>query len=283
MDRREPSIHQRNLARGARIGPAGATANEARAEGEDMGSEDYTDPNNRWLNNAPTTSDGKNFLSMGMGGGGAPGGIDVSPDGVKQFSSQSCAEAMDLMMNFNDGVMPLARETGKIGGSFIEAAYFLGEASQGMERLAKFQADASAGVLALGQGAYSIALNYINGDATSAATMSDVERAFDVAGGRGFKNAPVDDTAPRPTGQDAPSRMPKANDLGDLPQRDPNGAQNIPLGSRDSYTVPASGADDLERRNFQQDLEDLPQQYADDLEDQGWTRGDDGSFTPPED
>ncbi len=249
-----------------------------------MGDEDYTDSNNRWLNNAPTTSDGTNFLSLGMGSGGSPGGIDVSPDGVKQFSSQTCAEAMDLMRNFNDGVTPLGRETGNIGGSFVEAAHFLGGASQGMERLSRFQADAQDGLNALGRGAYTIAINYINGDATSAATMSDVESAFDIAGGRGYNNAPVDNSAPPPpTGQDAPVSLPAANNVDNLPQRDPNGAQNIPLGSRDSYTVPAAGADDLERRNFQQDLEDLPQKYADDLKDQGWNRGDDGSWTPPRD
>lgn len=255
-------------------------ATTANAEEDYTNPREYTDPNNRWLNNAPTTSDGANFMTMGMGGDGAPGGINVSPDGVKQFSSQTCAEAMDLMKNFQDGVYPLARETGNIGGSFIEAAYFVGEAGQGMERLSAFQADVSDGLRALGLGARTIALNYINGDATSAATMSDVEGAFDVSGGRGFKDMPVDPDAVRPVGQDAPQQMPQANQVFDLPERDPNGAQPIPLGSRDSYTVPAAAADDLERRNMQ-DLQELGQQYGDDLKHEGWTE-ENGVWAPPQ-
>ncbi len=244
-----------------------------------MGSEEYTDPNNKWLNNAPTKGDGKSF----MGGSGGSQGIDVSPDGVKQFSGQAMGEFKDFMSNFSRGVVPLAQQHAKIGPAFMEAEYFINTVTQANNRLVQFQTDAGNGLMALGTGASAIAINYINGDATSAATMSDVEHAFDTSNGTGYRNAPVDPNAPpKVTGQDAPVSLPKADyvDPRDF-TRDPNAPETINLGPNDSYTIPASGPNDLERMGIQEEAGKLAQKYGDDLKDQDWTPADGGGFTPP--
>lgn len=209
-----------------------------------MSDNEYTDPNNKWLNNAPTKGDK-------AGGQGFPSGtgIDVKPDGVKLFSTQATGEAEDFVQSAANGVLPLQEQIGKIGASFQEAEYFMQQHSQGFERLAMFNKDAMQGMMALGVGARTIAIDYVNADTTTAAKMSDVEQAFDVAGGKGFVNgASTGGENNNPRGQDNPVKLPEAQRPSpqDYGPTDPN---TVKLGTRDIYQIPEQARDDLQNLN----------------------------------
>lgn len=220
---------------------------------------------NKWLDSAPTAGDG-------TGGNAMPGHgmIDVKPDGVKLFSTQADGEAKDFQSNFADGVAPLMGQSAKIGAPFYEASDFAEKHGQGFEAMGLFHADAQKGLIALSQGARTVAMNYLDGDSTSAATMTDVEHAFDVSGGKGLFNAPTpaDGSAP-PTGQQHPGTLPPAQTVDpDDYATNPDVTESIPLGDHDSYTIPAEGSDDIERLDPQDDIQETEKKFQDDLADQ---------------
>lgn len=222
--------------------------------------------NNDWLDSSPTRGNNKSVLP-GLNSSSMPAGIDVEPDGVKLFSSQTFGEADEFFTNVQDGVLPLLQQTAKIGGSFMEAADFMGRHGQGVEKLVLFSEDARKGYVALSFGASTIAINYINGDATSAATMENVQSAFDVSGGKGIFNGtpagePADD---HPTGQGAPIKLPEPN--GAAPTvYDPHASRTIELGDNGStYVVSGDAPDDLERLDPQDDIASWNEKFRDDL------------------
>jgi len=219
----------------------------------------------QWLDRAPTTGDATKFLT----GGGGGGGIDVNPDGVKLFSTQATGEANDFRMSNLNGVMKLQPEASQIGESFYEAAYFSLEHEAGAEALRMFTEDAGKGLMALGQGAQTIAIDYINGDATTAATMQDVQSAFDVSGGTGMFNRPVPAETQAPTsagGGTTEGVLPPPQPAGeqDNTPYDPNAARTVSLG-QGSYTIPADAPDDLERIDLSE-VGEFRQKFEDDLD-----------------
>lgn len=111
-------------------------------------------------------------------GTGTSEGIDVSPDAVRQFSYEAGAEAQTFSNRTSTGMRDAQRG---IGATFREAEYFSQEHDIGLQKLEMFRTDAVSGLTALGRGADYIATTYVNGDAASAATMSDVRRAFNEA------------------------------------------------------------------------------------------------------
>ncbi|MDQ3733074.1 MAG: hypothetical protein M3400_03580 [Actinomycetota bacterium] len=216
------------------------------------------DENNPWLDRTPTKGDAKKFLPGGM----SPPGIDVSPDGVKVFSTQADGEAKDFHRSLGSGVTPLLGQPGLIGASFIEAADFADKLGQGIESMMLFNADVGIGLQALSLGAQTIAILYVNGDATSEATMNDVLGAFDISKGNPLR--------PKP-GAEAPTTSQKVRSYispdhldRDYTPYDPHAPKTISLGKDGSYTVPGDAADDLERVN-QSALRDVDKQFRDDL------------------
>ncbi len=217
------------------------------------------DSNNNWLDSTPTRGNASAFVPGGSG-------IDVSPDGVKLFSTQATGEANDFRVSSQQGVQSLMGQASQIGASFMEADGFGVQHSAGLEAMMMFTGDAGIGLMALGQGAQTIAINYINGDATSAATMKDVESAFDVAGGNGLRTTPNGaGTAPQ-TGQGNSSALPPPSTAGNTPNyapHDPHADQTITQGDG-SYTVPGDAPNDLERID-PQDIRNTDMQFRDDL------------------
>lgn len=219
---------------------------------------------NDWLDSSPTRGNNKSVLP-GSSNGGAPAGIDVHPDGVKLFSSQASGEAEDFQNNIQGGVTPLMQQTAKIGATFMEAADFAGRHGQGVEKLLTFSNDAMKGYLALSVGASTIAINYVNGDTTSAATMENVQSAFDVSGGKGiFNGTAAGAPASAPTGQDNPIKLPEAD--GSAPTvYDPHASRTIELGNGSTYVVPGDAPNDLEQLDPQDDIASWNEKFRDDL------------------
>ncbi len=207
------------------------------------GDSEYTDKAHKWLNNEPTKA-----------GDAAGSGIDVETDGVKLFGVQAREEAQDFMQSSGDGVQSLRGAASRIGRTFQEAQYFSTQHEFGLQRLDAFTKDAMKGLTALGLGAMNIATTYRNGDAASAATLNDVDRAFDVAGGNGLLTEPNGAGAlPQAGASSGPALLPKAQALTEEQRRDSfvdandrSKSQTINLGDRDTYTVPAAGEGDLE-------------------------------------
>ncbi|MDQ3734963.1 MAG: hypothetical protein M3400_13405 [Actinomycetota bacterium] len=216
----------------------------------------------QWLNRSPTEGDANAFMP-GSGGGG---GIDVNPDGVKVFASQANGEAADFRTSLSNGVNELIPEAAKIGNPFYEAEAFALEHGAGVEALMLFSQDAGKGLMALGMGAASIAVTYINGDATSSATLSDVQNAFDVSGGTGMFNGPsAPDQNQAATPGDRLGNATGRDEHQNYVPRDPHAAHTIDLGRNDSYTIPGDAPDDLERLD-NNELRDVHRKFADDLE-----------------
>lgn len=227
-------------------------------EGIDMSADD-TNRSGGWLDRGRTEGDASAFLP-----GGGSRGIEVSPDGVKVFASQANGEAEDFQRSSTEGMLSLQSEAGTIGRSFLEAEAFNLQHDAGLEALGLFTTDAGKGLMALGAGAASIAITYINGDTTSAATLKDVQDAFDVSGGRGMFNRPTPEGNPdqASTGGNtlnggAPGRDDHANIY------DPHAAKDIRTGEG-TYTVPADAPDDLERLD-PSEIRETTEKWRDDL------------------
>lgn len=223
------------------------------------------DENNDWMNSAPVRGDSSGgFPSAGEG-------INVRPDGVKRFSTQALEESQHFTTGFMNGVMPLTQASARIGSSFTEAAQFSARHKQALEKTNMLQEDVSIGVSALGFGAMTIAINYINGDATSAATMSDVESAFQ-ARGNGLREM-MEPNGQGPSagnnGGGNVTRLPDPEPADDsTPTRnvnDPGSWQTIDLGDDATYTVPgAPDCLDLEMMD-RDDIESVESTVRDDL------------------
>ncbi len=218
---------------------------------------DETTREGGWLDRAKTEGDASAFLP----GGGQ--GINVSPDGVKVFASQVNGESTDFVKSSSDGVMSMAGESNRIGASFMEAEAFALDHAAGFEALTMFSTDVHKGLMALGTGAASIAITYLNGDTTTAATLKDVQDAFDVSGGQGMFNGPQAPAGPdrAATGGNTLPRGPVGDDHYNT--YDPHDSRTIHTGDG-TYTVPADANDDLERLD-PNELREVYQQYADDL------------------
>ncbi|MEJ7771121.1 MAG: hypothetical protein WKF51_04420 [Geodermatophilaceae bacterium] len=225
------------------------------------------DENNNWLNSDPVKGDAKDFL-----GGAGGSGINVRPDGLKRFSTQAEAEAKNFVTGYGDGVVPLAQAAAKIGGSFQEAAQFSGRQGQAMQKTAKLSEDVFYGVSALGMGARTIAINYLNGDATSAATLPQVLDAFDASKGNGLRDQAAGEGQRRqsgPSGNDDRVRLPEAKPVdpaGFTNPNDPGLSEKVPLGDDANYTVPGtSDPSDVENADPQDDIMALEKKFRDDL------------------
>ncbi len=221
------------------------------------------DENNNWINSAPVKGDST---------GGFPGGsgIEVRPDGLKLFSTQAEGEAKNFTTGFIDGFMPLTQQAGQIGMSFQEAANFAGRHGEAINATSMLGKDATVGLLALGLGAKTIAINYINGDATSAATLPQVLDAFDASKGNGLRDdlERTDQEARAGSGKDKTVRLPEATpvDTDDFHNpTDPGFSKTIELGDNASYTVPgASDCLDIEMAG-PETTNPVTEQYRDDL------------------
>lgn len=227
-----------------------------------------SDPNdnfNNWMNNDPVRGDSKGVLP---GGGGGDMGIDVHPDGVKKFSTQADGEAKNFTSSYQDGVTPLMAPSAKIGGSFMEAAHFSGRHGQAVQKNGMLSVDVFKGLLSLGQGARTIAINYINGDTTSAATMPQVLDAFDASAGNGLFDQGNGSGRPGQNGNDNPVSLPEPKPVepGDFSNpNDPGFSQNIGLGDDANYTVPgAPDCQDIEMATPDSIIA-VEQQFQDDL------------------
>lgn len=219
------------------------------------------DENNIWLDNPPVEGDS----TAGFGGRG----IDVHPDGVKRFSTQAEAEAKQYSSGFADGVMPLMQASAQIGASFQEAAQFAGRHAQAFTATTMLSRDVTIGLAALGMGARTIAINYLNSDATSAATLPDVLGAFDTSGGNGLREQIEQaQQAPAETGNDNTVRLPEPQpvDADDFTNpNDPGFANTIDLGDNASYTIPgAPDCLDIEMAG-PETTQGVQAQYQDDL------------------
>lgn len=224
-----------------------------------------SDEDNNWLNRTPT---------QGNPTGGAPtggaAGIDVQPDGVKLFGSQATGEAETFVKNFKDGVSKLIMEGAGIGASFQEAEYFVKQHADGINQLSVLTGDVTQGLVAFGLGARTVALKYQFADTTSAATMSDVQSAFDVSGGKGYHDQPA--PPPGPTGQQAPVKLPPpqyvdSSDMASYNPNDPSRTEVIGLGDNAFYIVPGASLGDMELVDNQQ-FTDLAKATGDDTQ---WT------------
>lgn len=216
------------------------------------------DENNNWLKDTPVTGDS-------TGGFPSGGGIDVRPDGVKRFSTQAQGEAQSFTSNYADGIAPLQGQTARIGSSFQEAAYFSGQHGQGVQRMGLLTTDVSIGLTALGVGARTIAINYLNADATSAASLPEVLDAFDASSGNGLRDQIMSSGELPATGQDNPVGLPDAEVITADEFTGDTDDGTIALGSDAEYTLPGDSSDDIEGLDYQDDLAPLEQQHRDDL------------------
>ncbi|MGI8720957.1 MAG: hypothetical protein ACR2JG_01880 [Geodermatophilaceae bacterium] len=223
------------------------------------------DENNNWLSKGPVKGDSS---------GGFPGGsgIEVRPDGLKRFSTQAEGEAKNFTSGFQDGVMPLTSASARIGGSFMEAAQFSARHGQAIEKTTDLSKDVYIGLASLGKGAQTIAINYINGDATSAATLPEVLAAFDPSKANGLREQIEGAGQGSGTGNSGGgnlSRLPEGHaDQSDTSSRNPNDpafSNTIKLGDNASYTVPgAADCQDIEVMD-REDFEAVESQVRDDL------------------
>ena len=196
------------------------------------------DENNNWLDSAPVAGDSTGGFPSGSG-------IEVRPDGLKLFSTQAEGEAMNFATGYQEGVDPLMMASAQIGGSFQEAAQFSGRHGQAIQKTGMLSGDVSIGLTALGMGAKTIAIKYLNGDATSAATLPDVLDAFDVSKGNDLRDQVEAAGEPSKNGNGAPVGLPTAQsvDPDDFANpHDPGRSDTIQLGDNASYTV--AGASD---------------------------------------
>lgn len=231
---------------------------------------DPQDNYNNWLNNDPVRGSG----TGGFPGGGGGSGIEVRPDGVKRFSTQAEGEGQNFSSSYQDGVAPLMMPAAKIGGSFMEAAEFSGRHGQAIQKNGMFSQDVTIGLMALGIGARTIAINYLNGDTTSAATLPQVLDAFDASSGNGLRDQAAGAANPGPNGNDSPMSLPEPQPIepGEFSNpNDPGFSQDIQLGDDGSYTVPgATDCLDIEMADPQDDIMPVEKQFRDDLEHQDW-------------
>lgn len=217
------------------------------------------DEKNLWLQDTP---------SKGEGGSAGGSGIDVRPDGLARFGNQAEEEATALGSNVGNGVDRLRMASTRIGNTFHEAFYFDQLHTRGVARLHMFTQEAEMGVRALGDGAKSIGNTYVNGDATSAATMKDVQRAFTAVRGEGGASGQSTAGSASAGGQEnGASTLPPAERevVADLRKEGQEGESNsntrredqtIDLGKDATYTVPAPAPNDLER--YRDEQPDLP-------------------------
>jgi hypothetical protein len=242
-----------------------------------VGLDDRTNPRPQWLPPTDTHSSQGDVFSALSGSG-----VHVETDQLKSFSTGTLAQAQAFQQAFTDGVNSLLGQASQVGASTTEAAAFSKKHAEVIQQLALFTQDAGIGLMALGQGAQTIAINYVDSDATQSATLSQVTAAFspdpqseqslryamtNPATGTGDTEVTAEDqrvadaiTLPEPDDltpdQDAPdaSDDPRASD------------QVIDLGgSGDTYTVPAD--DDIELVDPMDNAHDDQERVMDDGDD----------------
>jgi hypothetical protein len=183
------------------------------------------------LDNAPVKGDSS---------GGFPGGsgINVRPDGLKLFSTQAQGEAMNFSKGYAEGVAPLTMGSGQIGASFQEAAQFSARHMAAIDKIVQLNAHVGEGLMAFWAGAHTIAVNYLDGDAMSAATVLNV---FAPSKGNGV-NDQVEGGGQQ-SGGGGTSRLPEGKVVDTENTSKPNHPglpQTIDLGDNASYTMPGA-------------------------------------------
>jgi len=224
------------------------------------------DENNEWLRDTPSEGDRPPGMPAGL-----DGGIDVRPDSLTRFANQTLSEARAFARNMHDGVDPLQAHSSNIGKAFTEAVDFEVAHTQGIQKLRMFTAEAELGTSLLGEGARSIGSTYLNGDAMSAATLKDVETAFNPAKGQSVFDQPEAGapTKPAPTGEAGNGNIPEADpeavakiqaeatEAAESGGFDPTGRSEditVDLGKNATYTIPGKGTGDIESINVQPEL-----------------------------
>lgn len=176
------------------------------------------------------------------------GPIDVQPDALKQFSVQTQAEADGFMKGLGNGVMPLMTQANQIGFSTDHSVTFMEWHSSMLMRLSQAMTDAGTGVAALSTGSLAIAINYLNCDATTASTMTDVQSAFSPTGPQNSMKSIYGASSTSGTGTQGNVSLPAPDPKVSAPSTSNVNAhrpqQTIPLGNDDTYLVPAD--DDIE-------------------------------------
>jgi hypothetical protein len=205
------------------------------------------------------TSGDQAFFQMAGGSG-----VRVEPDLLKDFSDQTTAQAQAFQTAFSNGVMPLMPQAAQVGGSTREAAALANRHADVLNQMQLFARDAGIGLTALGMGAQTIAVNYLDSDATQAASMAQVTDAFFPEPGEqslrdlsiGAADSAVDVTDEDQAAADRiEAALPAPDDMtpdeSSYTPVDPRAAdQDIALGSGgDEYVVRAD--DDIETRSYE--------------------------------
>jgi hypothetical protein len=221
-----------------------------------VGLDDRTNPRPQWLPPTDTSSSQGDVFGALSGSG-----VRVETDQLKTFSTGTLAQAQAFQQAFSNGVSSLLGQASQVGASTTEAAEFSKKHAEVIQQLAAFTQDAGIGLMALGQGAQTIAINYVDSDATQSATLSQVTAAFspDPQSEQSLRyamtNPATDPSSTEVTDADQAVAdaitLPEPDDLtpdSDAPDTsdDPRaGDQVVDLGgSGDTYTVPAD--DDIE-------------------------------------
>lgn len=207
-------------------------------------------------------------------------GVRVEPDALKDFADQTSAQAQAFQTAFANGVMPLMVQAAQVGGSTREAAALANRHADVLNQMQLFARDAGIGLTALGMGAQTIAVNYVDSDATQAATMTQVTDAFYPQPGDqslralsiGAADSAVDVTdEDQAVADEIQAALPAPDDMtpddpdGYVPAEPRAEDQVIPLGDGgDEYTVYAD--DDIETRSYE-DAYELEQQRVEDGDD----------------
>jgi len=229
-------------------------------------------PRPDWLTRTDTS--GANDLFTMLGDNGT--GVRVEPDQLKSFSADTSAQAAAFQTGYSNGVASLFEPAYQIGGSTTEASAFLSKHGYVMQQMQMLAQDVGIGLAALGQGAQTIALNYLDSDATQSATMNEVNGAFAPQGNADSLRHGMTEAAAQATQADqdvvdgmvaalpAPDDMTPDADAADAPV-DPRASETpIALGdSGDTYTIPAD--DDIETT----DSDDLYRADARRMQDDG--------------
>lgn len=229
-----------------------------------------------WLTRTDTSGADDVLSFLGSGGSG----VRVEPDALKDFSGLTTAQGVAFQSGYVNGVLSLVPTATSIGTSTSEAAAFAAKHQYVVQQMQMLAQDVGIGLGALGQGAQTIALNYLDADATQAATMAQVTDAFSPDAEHSFRNGAL--TAAPSEGLDAQEEQDIQDVVDDieaaLPPPDdmtpdvafPEAAvdprltdQVIDLGdSGDTYVIPAD--DDIETRDHERVLlDDAARRYED--------------------
>lgn len=185
------------------------------------------------------------------------GDIKVDTDGVMGFAKNVGQEMMTFQGNISGGVNPLTSTAmTAVGRSGIDSAvFFQQQHSKYFQAAMLMVADAQKGLMALQQGGFTVAANYLNADAESAAKVGDVVDAFNPPPGRTslddlLSQEPKDGEKPAlPTDQEVQDRIDQVTAQDGSPL-DPSGQSDAPasdgtpqdkvidMGDGTTYTVP---------------------------------------------